>query len=131
MERQLRDRRGNISELKEAPSGAIELDGMDYCRLNEADLIKEMTVLWRPLTHTDKASAFQKVGECLHRYLPSGVYYARIKASGKEIRRSLRTTDRKLADRELRRLNPCVLNLRWIKSVDNMNFPASVKHCFS
>jgi hypothetical protein len=55
-------------------------------------------------THTDKTSAFQKVGECLYRYLPSGVYYARIKSSGKEIRRSLRTTGRKLADRELRRL---------------------------
>jgi integrase len=52
----------------------------------------------------DKTSAFQKVGECLYRYLPSGVYYARIKANGKEIRRSLRTTDRKLADRALRRL---------------------------
>jgi hypothetical protein len=30
-------------------SGAIELDGVDYWRLNDAGLIKEMTVLWRPL----------------------------------------------------------------------------------
>ena len=30
-------------------SGAIELDGMDYSRLNEGGLIQEMTVLWRPL----------------------------------------------------------------------------------
>jgi len=51
-----------------------------------------------------KTSVFQRVGECLYRYVPSGVYYARIKTDGKEIRRSLRTTDRKLADRELRRL---------------------------
>jgi|SRR5271156_3985771 len=29
--------------------GALELDGMDYWRLNEAGLIREMTVLWRPL----------------------------------------------------------------------------------
>ena len=36
---------------------------------------------------------FQKVGECLYRYSSNGVYYARIKSSGKEIRRSLETTD--------------------------------------
>ena len=29
--------------------GDIELDGVDYWRLNEAGLIEEMTVLWRPL----------------------------------------------------------------------------------
>jgi hypothetical protein len=29
--------------------GSNELDGMDYWRLNEAGLIQEMTVLWRPL----------------------------------------------------------------------------------
>ena len=46
--------------------------------------------------------AFQKVGECLYRY-SNGVYYARIRVEGKEIKRSLGTTDpaharRKLAD---------------------------------
>src|SRR5260370_25078558 len=49
-------------------------------------------------------SAFQKVGECLDRYSANGVYYARIKTSGKEIRRSLETTDRDTAKRELARL---------------------------
>jgi integrase len=44
---------------------------------------------------------FQKVGECLYRYSSNGVYYARIKTSGKEIRRSLETTDRDLAKRRL------------------------------
>jgi hypothetical protein len=29
--------------------GSNELDGVDYWRLNEAGLIQEMTVLWRPL----------------------------------------------------------------------------------
>jgi integrase len=48
--------------------------------------------------------AFQKVGECLYRYSSNGVYYARIKHEGKEIRRSLCTTDRELAKRELRKL---------------------------
>jgi len=47
---------------------------------------------------------FQKVGECLYRYLPNGVYYARIKAGGKEIRQSLKTIDRANANRELRQL---------------------------
>jgi integrase len=44
-------------------------------------------------THQNK-SAFQKVGECLYRYSSNGVYYARFESGGKEIRRSLRTTDR-------------------------------------
>ena len=45
---------------------------------------------------------FQKVGECLYRYSPSGVYYARVKRGGKETKRSLQTTDRRLAQRRLR-----------------------------
>jgi integrase len=51
-------------------------------------------------TQTDKTSAFQKVGPCLYRY-KDGTYYARFKSGGKEIRCSLRTTDRKLAERNL------------------------------
>lgn len=52
----------------------------------------------------DTLSPFQKVGECLYRYSSNGVYYARIKSGGKEIRRSLETTDRETAKRELARL---------------------------
>src|SRR5213080_104024 len=52
-------------------------------------------------TREDKTSVFQKVGECLYRYSPNGVYYARFKSGGKEIRCSLETTDRKLAERKL------------------------------
>jgi len=52
----------------------------------------------------DQGGAFQKVGECLYRYSSNGVYYARIKHEGKEIRRSLRTTDRELAKRKLSEL---------------------------
>jgi integrase len=55
-------------------------------------------------THRDQVSAFQKVGECLYRYSANGVYYAWIKKSGKQIRRSLRTSDRALANRRLREL---------------------------
>ena len=46
---------------------------------------------------------FQKVGECLYRYSSDGVYYARIRVDGKEIKRSLETTDRAIAQRELAR----------------------------
>src|SRR5215831_4814481 len=49
----------------------------------------------------DKTNVFQKVGECLYRYSSNGVYYARIKVDGKEIRQSLATTDRQLAKRNL------------------------------
>jgi integrase len=44
---------------------------------------------------------FQKVGESLYRYSSNRVYYARIKVDGKEIKRSLRTTDPTFARRSL------------------------------
>ena len=46
------------------------------------------------------AGAFQKVGECLYRY-SNGVYYGRIRVEGKDIKRSLHTTDREIARRKL------------------------------
>ncbi len=55
----------------------------------------------RMRTPRSKIGVFQKVGECLYRYPSSGVYYARIKVDGKEIRQSLRTTDREIAKRAL------------------------------
>jgi integrase len=51
-------------------------------------------------TLQDTISGFRKVGPCLYRYR-NGNYYARFKAGGKEIRCSLETTDRKLAERNL------------------------------
>jgi len=50
----------------------------------------------RMRTLQSKIGVFEKVGECLYRYSRNGVYYARIKADGKEIKRSLETTDRAL-----------------------------------
>jgi len=63
------------------------------------------TVEWNAVKSslTRPTGAFQKVGECLYRYSPNGVYYARIKVRGKEIRRSLGTIDRDLAKRRLSR----------------------------
>ena len=51
-----------------------------------------------------KSINFIKVGPCLYRYIPSSKYYARVKASGKEIRKCLGTGDRKYAGRMLRQL---------------------------
>ena len=49
----------------------------------------------------NKSAVFEKVGPCLYRYIPTGTYYARIKRPGKEVRRSLDTTDRATAKRKL------------------------------
>src|SRR5439155_4146352 len=62
-------------------------------------------------------SAFQKVGECLYRYSSNGVYYARFETGGKEIRRSLRTTDRASAQRAL----------AWLKQEQQQVDPAQGK----
>ncbi len=45
--------------------------------------------------------SYTRVAECLFRNDSSGVYYALVKKSGKQIRRSLKTDDRKLAERRL------------------------------
>ncbi len=57
----------------------------------------------------------QKVGECLYRY-SNGVYYARIKHEGKEVKRSLGTTDRPLARRKLAALKDQVRQTDWSQS---------------
>ena len=43
-----------------------------------------------------------RVAECLYHNESSSGYYALVKKPGKQIRRSLKTTDRKLAERHLR-----------------------------
>ena len=39
----------HVSAFLGVTVGSTELDGVDYWRLDEAGLIREMTVLWRPL----------------------------------------------------------------------------------
>ena len=56
-------------------------------------------------TDEDKQRTFEKVGACLYRYKPTGMYYARIKRPGKELRRSLEPTDRATAKRKLNDLH--------------------------
>ncbi len=48
-----------------------------------------------------RSGEFRRVAENLFRYSSSGVYYARFQSNGKDISRSLRTTDRALAKRRL------------------------------
>jgi len=45
---------------------------------------------------------FVKVAECLYRNRSSGTYFALVKRKGKQLRKSLKTKDRKLAERRLR-----------------------------
>lgn len=47
---------------------------------------------------------FHRVGENLYRHESSGKYYALLKRAGKQFRRSLKTADRKLAERRLAEL---------------------------
>ena len=39
----------HVSSFFSVTVGPTELDGVDYWRVNDAGLIQEMTVLWRPL----------------------------------------------------------------------------------
>jgi integrase len=57
------------------------------------------------------SSGYTLVAECLYRKNSSGVYYALIKRGGKQIRRSLKTNDRKLATRRLAELRDKVARL--------------------
>src|SRR5215467_11990126 len=80
-----------------------------------------------------ESGEFRKVAECLYRYSSNGVYYARFKSDGKEIRRSLKTTDKDLARRKLARekekerqsdhsqgkLTLRDLCDRWLKTIQN------------
>src|SRR5262245_56072837 len=48
-----------------------------------------------------KKAVFVRVAQNLYRYVRTGTYYAFIKKSGRRLHRSLRTKDRKLAERRL------------------------------
>ncbi len=70
---------------------------------------------------------FQKVAECLYRNESSGGYYALVKKSGKQIRRSLKTKDRKLADRRLREFREQVTGLDFSKGRGKLTFETMAK----
>ena len=54
---------------------------------------------------------FKKVGENLYRLESTGTYYGLLKRASKQFRRSLKTTDRKLAERRLAELRQQIGNL--------------------
>src|SRR6266496_1858118 len=70
-------------------------------QIAEIVLVRHFYPAYTPDQMRTRQSAFQKVAECLYRYSSNGVYYARFESGGKEIRRSLRTTDRASAQRAL------------------------------
>ena len=52
----------HVSSFFRVTVGSNELDGMDYWRLDEAGLIQEMTVLWRPPSGFDRRA--EQAGPC-------------------------------------------------------------------
>lgn len=67
-------------------------------------------------------SRFQKVAECLYRHSSSRVYYALVKRTGKQFRKSLKTADRKLAERRLAEFKSKVGRLRSLRAVKKVLF---------
>jgi integrase len=85
---------------------------------------------------------FHKVAENLYRLESSGGYYALVKKGGKQFRRSLKTKDRKLADRRLKEIKEQIgcLSLtddaklgfesvanRWLESVKHTLAPGTIE----
>lgn len=75
-------------------------------------------------TSKDPASPFVRVGECLYRHRSSRVYYALVKRSGKQLRRSLKTTDPALAKRRLGEFREKVGLLSKKKNAAEITFDA-------
>ncbi len=71
-----------------------------------------------------KKPDFAKVAECLYRNTSSGTYYALVKRKGRQIRRSLKTKDRKLADRRLKEFRQSADRLSDSKETRRLSFKA-------
>src|SRR5687768_4966452 len=68
-----------------------------------------------------------KVAECLYRHSSSGMYYGLVKRSGKQYRRSLKTTDRKLAERSLVEFRQKIDRLDHTKARSTLTFAECAK----
>ncbi|MFT4901851.1 MAG: integrase [Lentimonas sp.] len=82
------------------------------------------------MSKPSNSASFQKVAECLYRNESSGGYYALVKKSGKQIRRSLKTKDRKLADRRLREFREQVTGLDFAKGNAKLTFDTLAKRWY-
>jgi len=71
---------------------------------------------------TPNSPELQRVGECLYRSQTSKIYYAILKRSGKQIKRSLKTTDQALAKRRLADLTKKAV---FLSSAENRGIPLS------
>lgn len=69
----------------------------------------------------------QKVAECLYRHASSGTYYGLVKRSGKQYRRSLKTKDRKLAERNLSDFRRKIDRLDHAKARTSLTFAECAK----
>lgn len=67
-------------------------------------------------------SVFHKVGQNLYRHESSGTYYALFKRAGKQIRRSLKTSEPALARRRLGDLRNKVARLNTVKGAGKITF---------
>lgn len=74
-----------------------------------------------------EAGVLQKVAECLYRHTSSGTYYGLVKRSGKQYRRSLKTQDRKLAERSLAEFRRKIDRLDHTKSRSTLTFAECAK----
>jgi integrase len=65
---------------------------------------------------------FQKVAECLYRHTGSSIYYGLVKRGGKQIRKSFKTTDRKIAERHLATFREQVARLSRVEGIGKISF---------
>ena len=75
------------------------ISGADFFQIPTDDVLSPN--LPRCMTQERSNLKYVKVAECLYRATATGTYYALVKKRGKQIRKSLGTTDRKLAERRL------------------------------
>ena len=86
-------------------------------------IIKNMS----ELTQSTPRAVFHKVAQNLYRLESSDIYYALFKRAGKQIRRSLKTTDSALARRRLNELRSKVARLNTTKGASKITFAALAK----
>ena len=78
-------------------------------------------------TVTQEEPEFQKVAECLYRHTGSSIYYGLVKRGGKQIRKSFKTTDRKIAERHLATFREKVARLSRVEGIGKIKFEELAK----
>ena len=81
-----------------------------------------MTKIDKNNSPTRKPYTFKRVSENLYKVTETGGYYALVKRGGKQIRRSLKTTDKALAKRRLAELKQKASKLRTGKEQASITF---------